>query len=126
MKKRTLSRQLCLGLVLVLFLLAFTGCMASPAQATNEDGTLKLVETAALSEEVKLGLFDYIKLPFSYLLSFLNYSHDLIALLAGFLSLSDNLLSLLYETVELGLSISPSLLDLGDYDFTFLVDLYEI
>ena len=72
MKKRTLSRQLCLGLVLVLFLLAFTGCMASPAQAANEDGTLKLVETAALSEEVKLGLFDYIKLPFSYLLSFLN------------------------------------------------------
>ena len=71
MKKRTLSRQLCLGLVLVLFLLVFTGCMASSTQAKNEDGTLKLVETAALSEEVKLGVFDYIKLPFSYLLSFL-------------------------------------------------------
>ena len=71
MKKRNLSRQLCLGLVLVLFLLVFTGCMASGSQATNEDGTLKLVETAALSEEIKLGVFDYIKLPFSYLLRFL-------------------------------------------------------
>ncbi len=72
MKKRNLSRMLCLTLCAVLFLLAFTGCMgASTSTATNEDGTLKLVDTATLSEEVKLGFFDYIKLPFSYLLSFL-------------------------------------------------------
>ncbi|MBR4193703.1 MAG: membrane protein insertase YidC [Oscillospiraceae bacterium] len=71
MKKQHISRYLCLGLVLVMFLLVFTGCMGNTTQAANEDGTLKLVETAALSEEVKLGVFDYIKLPFSYLLRFL-------------------------------------------------------
>ena len=71
MKKRNLSRYLCLGLVLVLFLLVFTGCMTNSATQTNEDGTIKLVEVASLSEEVKLGAFDYIKLPFSYLLRWL-------------------------------------------------------
>ena len=71
MKKRNLTRVLGLSLCLLLFLLAFTGCMSGTGAQTNEDGTLKLVETAALSEEVSLGLFDYIKLPFSYLLSFL-------------------------------------------------------
>lgn len=72
MKKRNLSRQLCLFLCLALFLLLFAGCMPSSAnQGVNEDGTLMLVDTASLSENVKLGFFDYIKLPFSYLLSFL-------------------------------------------------------
>lgn len=72
MKKRNISRYVCLSLVLVTILLVFTGCMgSSAAQTANEDGTLKLVETAELSQEVKLGLFDYIKLPFSYLLSWL-------------------------------------------------------
>ena len=84
MKKRNLSRMLCLSLVVVLFLLVFTGCMANTgAQAANEDGTLKLVETASLSEEVKMGLIDYVKLPFSYLLKWLydltgNYGLSLI------------------------------------------------
>lgn len=72
MKNRKLSRHLCLALCLVLFLLLFAGCMPTgTAKSVNEDGTLKLVETAELAEEVKLGLSDYIKLPFSYLLSFL-------------------------------------------------------
>ena len=71
MKKQHISRYLSLGLILVLFLLVFTGCMGTTTQAANEDGTLKLVDTALLSEQVKLGVFDYIKLPFSYLLSFL-------------------------------------------------------
>ena len=73
MKKRNLSRYLCLALCVVLFLLAFSGCMgaSSTSTGTNEDGTLKLVDTASLSEEVKMGFFDYVKLPFSYLLSFL-------------------------------------------------------
>ena len=71
MKKRNLSRCLCLGLILVLFLLVFTGCMTNSAAQTNEDGTVKLVEVAGLSEEVKMGVFDYIKLPFSYLLRWL-------------------------------------------------------
>ena len=42
---------------------------------TAEDGekryVYQIVDTGALTEEVKMGLFDYIKLPFSYLLSFL-------------------------------------------------------
>ena len=72
MKKRNYSRYLCLALALVLVMLLFTGCMAAGnTQPTNEDGTIKPVETAELTEEVKLGMFDYIKLPFSYLLSFL-------------------------------------------------------
>ena len=69
MKKRNLTRYLCLALVLVVFLLAFTGCMTTAStMATNEDGTLKPVDTASLSEEVSMGVFDYVKLPFSYLL----------------------------------------------------------
>ena len=72
MKKRKLSRALCLLLCTLLFLLAFSGCMGASSTANvNEDGTLQLVETETRSEEVKLGLLDYIKLPFSYLLSFL-------------------------------------------------------
>jgi YidC/Oxa1 family membrane protein insertase len=71
MKKRNLSRCLCLGLIVILFLLVFTGCMGNTASQTNEDGTMKLVETASLSEEIKLGVVDYIKLPFSYLLRWL-------------------------------------------------------
>ena len=72
MKKQKLSRYLCLGLVLVMFLLLLTGCMTnSSSQYTNEDGTVQTVESAELSEEVKLGVFDYVKLPFSYLLRWL-------------------------------------------------------
>ena len=72
MKKRNLARQLCLALCLVLILLLCAGCMpSSGSQGVNEDGTLTLVDTSSLSEDVKLGFFDYIKLPFSYLLSFL-------------------------------------------------------
>ena len=71
MKKRHISRYLCLGLILVLFLLAFTGCMAAQTQTTNEDGTIQLVEIASLSTETKMGAFDYVKLPFSYLLRWL-------------------------------------------------------
>ena len=72
MKKQKLSRYLCLGLVLVMFLLLLTGCMTnSSSQYTNEDGTIQTVESAELSEEVKMGVFDYIKLPFSYLLRWL-------------------------------------------------------
>ena len=88
MKKRTLTRSLCLALVFVLFLLAFTGCMGNTtAQATNEDGTLKLVETANLSDEAKLGVFDYVKLPFSYLLSWLYDLTDNYGLALSFFAL---------------------------------------
>ena len=72
MKKQNLSRYVSLGLLLVMLLVLFTGCAVNgSAQATNEDGTLKLVELASLSEEVKMGVFDYVKLPFSYLLRWL-------------------------------------------------------
>ncbi len=72
MKKTKLSRFLCLALALVLLMLVFTGCTtASNTRPTNEDGTTQLVETEGLSEEVKLGVFDYVKLPFSYLLRWL-------------------------------------------------------
>ena len=72
MKKQNLSRYVSLGLLLVMLLVLFTGCAVNgTAQATNEDGTLKLVELASLSEEVKMGVFDYVKLPFSYLLRWL-------------------------------------------------------
>lgn len=120
MNKRNLSRQLCLVLCLVVFLLAFTGCMPAETNAMvwvdaetheildvaadavqtekdedgkdkmdartgeklyyveNEDGlhrsVFQIIDTSDASkypDEVKLGLLDYIKLPFSYLLSFL-------------------------------------------------------
>ena len=70
MKKRNDTRYVSLALVLVLVLLLFAGCVAGGnTRPTNEDGTTVLVETAELSEEIKLGFFDYVKLPFSYLLS---------------------------------------------------------
>ena len=71
MKKRNLTRVLCLGLLAVLLMLVFTGCVANTAAQANEDGTLKLVETASLATEAKMGVFDYVKLPFSYLLRWL-------------------------------------------------------
>ena len=72
MKKSNLTRLVSLAMAAVLLMLLFTGCMTtSNTQATNEDGTTQLVETAELSEEVKLGAFDYVKLPFSYLLRWL-------------------------------------------------------
>ena len=72
MKKPNLSRLFCLTLCALTLLLLLTGCMSTGNTApTNEDGTLRLVETAELSGEVELGFTDYIKLPFSYLLSFL-------------------------------------------------------
>ena len=44
MKKQNLSRYVSLGLLLVMLLVLFTGCAVNgSAQATNEDGTLKLV-----------------------------------------------------------------------------------
>ena len=70
MKKRNLTRYFCLALALILMLMAFTGCMTEN-QALNEDGTMKLVETESLAEEAKLGVFDYVKLVFSYLLDWL-------------------------------------------------------
>ena len=43
------------------------------AEATEaDDGTLKLVDERNLSTEVKLGVFDYVKWPFSYVLSWLT------------------------------------------------------
>lgn len=70
MKKPNLIRLLSLSLCAVLLLLVLTGCMGvNGAPATNEDGTLKLIETTERSQEVKLGFSDYFKLPFSYLLS---------------------------------------------------------
>ncbi|MEE3458503.1 MAG: YidC/Oxa1 family membrane protein insertase [Candidatus Faecousia sp.] len=59
-------------LILVLILaLTLTGCSISnpAAQHLTEDGTSVNIES--LSTEYKLGFFDYVKLPFSYLLSWL-------------------------------------------------------
>ena len=59
-------------LILVLILaLTLTGCSISnpAAQHLTEDGTSVNIES--LSTEYKLGVFDYVKLPFSYLLSWL-------------------------------------------------------
>ena len=72
MKKRNYTRYLCLALALVMCLLVLSGCTAAGStQPTAEDGTILPVETEQLSGEVKLGLFDYVKLPFSYLLRWL-------------------------------------------------------
>lgn len=67
MKKRNFLRCLSLSLMLILLTMLLSGCMGSAkAQPTNPDGTLIL---DGLSTEVKMGLSDYVKLPFSYLLS---------------------------------------------------------
>ena len=65
--KRTLALLLA---VVTLCLLLFSGCTNTNPAANNllEDGTVNL-ET--LSTEVKMDLFDYVKLPFSYLLRWL-------------------------------------------------------
>ena len=83
MKNKKLKRYLCLSLVLILTVLLLTGCMAANTQTTNADGTVNPVDTANLSTEVKLGVWDYIKLPFAYLLEWLyafcgNYGLSLI------------------------------------------------
>ena len=68
---RTHKRTLALLLAVVtLCLLLFSGCTNTNPAANNllEDGTVNL-ET--LSTEVKMDLFDYVKLPFSYLLRWL-------------------------------------------------------
>ena len=100
MKKRYLSRIVSLSLLvlLVLGMLVLTGCSVNnPAAgnlkpydaqtgeiietaegqsaATNPDGTtrdvIRKVDISKLSDEVKLDVFDYVKLPFSYLLRWL-------------------------------------------------------
>ena len=72
MKKRNYTRYLCLALALVMLMLVLSGCAATGStQPTAEDGTILPVETEQLSEEVKMGFFDYVKLPFSYLLRWL-------------------------------------------------------
>ena len=76
------KRLLALGLLIVMVLLLFTGCTNTNPATKNltEEGTVNL-ET--LSNEVKMEFFDYIKLPFSYLLRWLydftgNYGLSLI------------------------------------------------
>ena len=56
--------------VMLLCLLLFTGCTGTNTAANNlnEDG---LINTETLSNEVSMEVFDYIKLPFSYLLRWL-------------------------------------------------------
>ncbi len=84
-KSAKLSHKRALALVLavvMLCLLLFTGC-ANTNPATNnlrEDGTVNIEN---LSDEVKMGAADYVKLPFSYLLRWLydftgNYGLSLI------------------------------------------------
>ena len=68
MKNKKLKRYLCLSLVLILATLLLTGCMAANTQSVNADGTVNPVDVTNLSTEVKLGIWDYIKLPFAYLL----------------------------------------------------------
>lgn len=72
MKKQTATkfrfhgnRAIALLGVAMLILVLFTGCMGQSATPVEE------ITTTNLSNEVKLGFFDYIKLPFSYLLRWL-------------------------------------------------------
>ena len=91
MKKRTLTRLVSLlALLLILFgMLALTGCSnsnpysqgptttevvedpdASP-DATAEAETITVADVEKMDDTVKMGFFDYVKLPFSYLLRWL-------------------------------------------------------
>ena len=70
MKKRNLSRYVLLAVVLTLTLLLFSGC-ANTNPATNNLTEEGLVNLENLSTEVKLSFWDYVKLPFAYLLEWL-------------------------------------------------------
>ena len=123
MKKRITTRLLCLALLALLAvgMLCFTGCsnnnpynkdnlveevvseagQTAPAETTEsgepveaEAKTVQVNNTEELSDEVKLSFFDYVKLPFSYLLRWLydltqNYGVALIlfALIVKFILL---------------------------------------
>ena len=70
MKKRNLSRYVLLAVVLTLGLLLFSGC-ANTNPATNNLTDEGLVNLETLTTEVKMDVWDYVKLPFAYLLEWL-------------------------------------------------------
>ena len=80
--KHSRGVRLVLIAMIVLLMLTLTGCSnVNPAMKhLTAEGT---VDTSALSDTYKLGLFDYVKLPFSYLLRWLydltgNFGYALI------------------------------------------------
>ncbi|MBQ1371948.1 MAG: membrane protein insertase YidC [Oscillospiraceae bacterium] len=68
MKKQTILRCLSISLTLILLTMLLGGCATSAQQPTNPDGTLIL---DGLSADVSTRLTDFVRLPFSYLLSWL-------------------------------------------------------
>ena len=80
MKKRNVIRHVSLILVLVMALslvLLLSGCAVNGTQKVDEDGNYQPVDLNDLATEPSYGLFDYIKLPFSYLLEWLyNFTKD--------------------------------------------------
>ena len=69
MNKRKISRYVSLAMLvlLVMSLFLLSGCAAANQNLTEEG----LVDVSSMSTEVKMGLYDYVKVPFAYLLEFL-------------------------------------------------------